>query len=74
MASATVSSTAPRNIPAMAYRYDEAARLADGFLRQNSNIANDAGVWVRDFVAFSVVWEASLDGSLPATVGGLQAC
>ena len=45
MASATVSPIAPRNIPVMAYHYDEAARHADVFLRKNSNIANnDAGV------------------------------
>ena len=44
MASATVSPIAPRNIPAMAYHYDEAARHADVFLRQNNNIANDADV------------------------------
>ena len=43
MASATVDPIAPRNIPGMAYHYDEAARHADAYLRNNANNNNTDG-------------------------------
>ena len=41
MSSATVNPIAPRNIPAFAYHYDDAARHADAYLRGNDNTANN---------------------------------
>ena len=41
MSSATVNPIAPRNIPAFAYHYDDAARHADAYLRGSDNTANN---------------------------------
>ena len=41
MSSATVNPIAPRNIPAFAYHYDDAARHADAYLRGNDNTASN---------------------------------
>ena len=86
MSSATVNPIAPRNIPAFAYHYDDAARHADAYLRGNDNTANNNSsssssnnhtnnnnsIWIC-FRLSSRRMGGFADDSRPETVGGLPA-